>query len=382
MSAAKKRHLNRANDGVSTSSKIAAGGLVAAVALGGTVAAANYDTITVEVDGQIEQVATWSKDDKAILEKAGIQASGGDLVKRQGDLADGGKLVYRSAKPVTLVIDGKSQEHKTNAITSDELVKGLKKQGLISDKDKVEVAKGKLSAKGTKVNVVTAKKVVLYDDAKDVDLTVPAMTVADVLDERGIKLGEKDVVNPGLDTPVTEGMHIAVSRLIEKTVTETEEIPAVENIISDDSMYEDERVVEQEGAPGQLERKVKVSSRDGVVLGREVIEERELKAPGTSTIRQGTKSRVVAPAAPAAGYGVWDQLAQCESGGNWAIDSGNGFSGGLQFTDSTWAAYGGTEYAPRASQASREQQIAVAERVQAGQGWGAWPACTASMGIR
>ena len=79
---------------------------------------------------------------------------------------------------------------------------------------------------------------------------------------------------------------------------------------------------------------------------------------------------------------VWDQLAQCEAGGDWSINTGNGFSGGLQFTPSTWAAFGGTEYAPAAHMATREQQIAVAERVQAGQGWGAWPACTSKMGLR
>jgi nucleoid-associated protein YgaU len=75
---------------------------------------------------------------------------------------------------------------------------------------------------------------------------------------------------------------------------------------------------------------------------------------------------------------VWDSLAQCESSGNWGINSGNGFSGGLQFTPSTWAAFGGTG---SAANATREQQIAVAERVQAGQGWGAWPACSATLGL-
>lgn len=78
---------------------------------------------------------------------------------------------------------------------------------------------------------------------------------------------------------------------------------------------------------------------------------------------------------------TWDRLAQCESGGNWAINTGNGFFGGLQFTQQTWEGFGGAEYAPRADQATREQQIAVAEKVQASQGWGAWPACTASLGI-
>ena len=75
---------------------------------------------------------------------------------------------------------------------------------------------------------------------------------------------------------------------------------------------------------------------------------------------------------------VWDSLAECESSGNWGINTGNGYAGGLQFSPSTWAAYGGTG---SASSASREQQIAVAERVQAGQGWGAWPSCAAKLGL-
>lgn len=76
---------------------------------------------------------------------------------------------------------------------------------------------------------------------------------------------------------------------------------------------------------------------------------------------------------------TWDSLAQCESGGNWGINTGNGYSGGLQFSASTWAAHGGTG---SAANASREQQIAVAQRVQASQGWGAWPACAAKLGLR
>ncbi|BCT75310.1 transglycosylase [Sinomonas cyclohexanicum] len=85
-----------------------------------------------------------------------------------------------------------------------------------------------------------------------------------------------------------------------------------------------------------------------------------------------------APAANAVDGATWDALAQCESSGNWAINTGNGFSGGLQFTQSTWAAYGGVG-APQ--NATRAQQIAVAERVLAGQGWGAWPACSAKLGL-
>ena len=76
---------------------------------------------------------------------------------------------------------------------------------------------------------------------------------------------------------------------------------------------------------------------------------------------------------------TWDSLAQCESGGNWATNTGNGYAGGLQFSASTWAAHGGTG---SPANASRAQQIAVAEKVQASQGWGAWPACAAKLGLR
>ena len=81
-------------------------------------------------------------------------------------------------------------------------------------------------------------------------------------------------------------------------------------------------------------------------------------------------------AAPAQADSVnWDAIAACESGGNWSINTGNGYYGGLQFSGSTWLAYGGGAYAPTANRATRAQQIAVAERTLAGQGIGAWPTC-------
>ncbi|WDT59417.1 transglycosylase family protein [Streptomyces sp. G7(2002)] len=85
--------------------------------------------------------------------------------------------------------------------------------------------------------------------------------------------------------------------------------------------------------------------------------------------------------AEARGGGSWDRLAGCESGGNWRIDTGNGFSGGLQLAHSTWHSFGGGAYASRAARATRAQQIQVAQRVLARQGWGAWPACSASLGL-
>ncbi|MFF5187018.1 transglycosylase family protein [Streptomyces sp. NPDC000345] len=84
--------------------------------------------------------------------------------------------------------------------------------------------------------------------------------------------------------------------------------------------------------------------------------------------------------AAAADGGVWDRIAQCESGGNWHINTGNGYYGGLQFSAGTWRAYGGTAYASTADKATKAQQIAVATKVQKSQGWGAWPVCSSRAG--
>jgi len=81
-------------------------------------------------------------------------------------------------------------------------------------------------------------------------------------------------------------------------------------------------------------------------------------------------------------YSVWDQLAWCESRGQWDIDTGNGYYGGLQESMPFWLAYGGAEYAPRPDLASRSAQIAVAQRGLAVQGWAAWPSCSRLLGLR
>lgn len=89
----------------------------------------------------------------------------------------------------------------------------------------------------------------------------------------------------------------------------------------------------------------------------------------------------VQPAAHAAPDSDWDKLAECEANGDWSINTGNGYYGGLQFSAQTWTAHGGDEFAPTADLATREEQIYVAEKVLASQGWGAWPACSASLGL-
>ncbi|MFE5397732.1 transglycosylase family protein [Streptomyces sp. NPDC056568] len=107
---------------------------------------------------------------------------------------------------------------------------------------------------------------------------------------------------------------------------------------------------------------------------------RPSKATRVIAVAGVTGAAVAAPLmaagnASAATASEWDAVAQCESGGNWSINTGNGYYGGLQFSASTWAGYGGTQYAATADQASKSQQIEIAEKVLAGQGKGAWPVC-------
>ena len=125
--------------------------------------------------------------------------------------------------------------------------------------------------------------------------------------------------------------------------------------------------------PGQ---KIRIPSTD------ESLDARELPAPivVAKTTAAGTTVQPIVSSAPAVADGsIWDQLARCESGGNWSINTGNGYYGGLQFSASTWRAVGGTGLP---HQNSREEQIARAEILLARSGWGQWPACTTKLGLR
>jgi len=155
----------------------------------------------------------------------------------------------------------------------------------------------------------------------------------------------------------------------------------VERVVS--SLLEGNTVVIRAGDAGSRNVTYKRTFRNGKLVTAKVISQKVLDAPRDRVVAVGTKEPAPAPA-PTANYAsgstVWDQLAQCESGGNWAINTGNGYYGGLQFSLSTWQAYGGSGLP---SENSRETQIMIAERVRAadGGGYSSWPACSASLGL-
>jgi resuscitation-promoting factor RpfA len=108
---------------------------------------------------------------------------------------------------------------------------------------------------------------------------------------------------------------------------------------------------------------------------------RRIAVTGVSVAAAAATPMLTAGTANAATDRTWNRLAQCESSGDWHINTGNGYYGGVQFSDSTWDGFGGERYAPRADLATRAQQIQIAEKVLDVQGWGAWPACSAELGL-
>jgi hypothetical protein len=144
----------------------------------------------------------------------------------------------------------------------------------------------------------------------------------------------------------------------------------------------------QETQPAPTADAFLVLGNDGTIDAQAAIAEALTALTTTTTtlyVQQSAAAPQAGPAAPATPSGDrWDQLAQCETGGNWSANTGNGFGGGLQFMHqrsySTWLSFGGAEFAPHPWEASREQQIDIAERVLAISGWRAWPGCARKNG--
>jgi hypothetical protein len=143
--------------------------------------------------------------------------------------------------------------------------------------------------------------------------------------------------------------------------------PVVEK--KDSSMNAGETELVRKGRPGVRNVTYMLVFENGKLASKRVLSQDVLKKPRPKVVRVGTRIP----------NGVWDRLANCESGGNWHINTGNGYYGGLQFSLGTWHAYGGTGLP---SQHSRETQIAIATKLRdASGGYGAWPACAAKLGL-
>ena len=377
------RQIKRINPKSTATKRAVAGTVAGAVLVGGAgTALATQKQVTVDVNGEETNVRTYAADVAGALNSAGVEVAPADLVyPAPGEkLSSGDTVTVRTAKPVAVVIDGVAQEITSTAGTVGELID----QAGVAGHSAVDVDRDQPVTDGMNLNVTTPKIVALRDGGELTYVSAAAKTVGDLLAARGVTFDTDDRLNVALTDAIVPGMEIVLDRVstVDRPETVVVEVPA--EYVDDDTLDEGEEDVREKGEQGETKVIHRTVTVNGKVESEGVAEEREVKKAKPALIARGTKQAGnTGAAAPAVASGsVWDSLAQCESGGNWAINTGNGFSGGLQFTPSTWAGHGGTAYAPSAHLATREQQIAIAERVQASQGWGAWPACTASLGIR
>ncbi|MGB0099544.1 MAG: transglycosylase family protein [Nocardioides sp.] len=337
-------------------------------------------TVTLSLDGKSQEVTAFGGTVGDVLEAEGIEVDDRDVVAPSVDEAvtDGSKITVEFARPFELSVDGESQ---TYWVTSTTVSRALDEIGRAYRGAELSASRGgSIDREGMTLDVVTPKTLKVKLGGKDmVKKTVTALTVEEALDELGVKVGKHDETKPGLRHQLENGDKVVFTdvRIVKKSVDgEVIDFSTVEQ--EDGSMFEGESSTAREGRTGLRDVTYRIVYRNGEIAVRKVLKQEVLRQPVDELVKVGTKEK---PAATnfAGGNSVWDRLAQCESGGNWAINTGNGYYGGLQFNLGTWQAYGGTGLP---SNASRETQIAIATKLRdASGGYGAWPHCSASLGL-
>lgn len=352
--------------------------LILALTAGSATALAMSKTVTLSVDGQERSITTFADTVDGALDSADLRADDKDTLAPSAgaDVEDGSRIVLDRGKLITLTVNGQQRELWTTAATVDE---ALRQMGMRADGVQVSADRsGRIPLQGMALDVRTVKPTMLYDGAAPPQIvTTAATTVGDLLAAQDVVLAPDDTVAPDLDAPVLPGMQVEVTRIATEEVRETQPVEPPEETIEDSEMSSGEEVVESEGTPGEQLVTYLVTTTNGEETDREELDSEVTAEPEPRVVRVGTQE------APEVSDGsVWDELAECESGGDWSTDTGNGYYGGLQFDKSTWDAYDGDQYAEYPDEASREAQIAVAEQVRDDRGgYGAWPSCSSQLGL-
>ena len=375
----------RARIALLSKSKALLATLVAAivVAIGGSTLgyASLTNSVTLSLDGQTKTVDVTGDTVADVLATEGIEITDKDLVAPSLDerVDDGTRISVQFGRPLELIVDGEERTYWVNstdvASALGEVGRGFATSDLSMSRDAT------ISRSGTRLEITTPKTLEVTVGKQLVkEREITALTVAEVFDELGVKVSKHDVVKPRLGAEVAVGDKLVLTdiRIVTKRVrNEPIDFATVER--ADDSMYEGEDEMARAGRVGVRDVTYKVTVRNGNIVATAVARTTVERKPVSAIVKVGTKEEVSTSLNFAGGSTVWDSLAQCESGGNWAINTGNGYYGGLQFSLSTWQAYGGTGLP---SSASRETQIAIATKLRdASGGYGAWPGCSAKLGL-
>jgi resuscitation-promoting factor RpfB len=347
----------------------------------------NNKTITLNVDGKVTSVQTFGGTVGQVVKSANLELKPADRVSPAIDstVQNGTVINVNQAKEVKVSLDG--AEKTVNTTAQD--VEGLVTELGVASASSVSVPKdAQLAVAGSFVSISTPKAVSIVADGKVQTATTTAATVGNVLEDAGLTLGANDRSSQPANAHVVNNMVIKVSRVdTGQTAVTTEDVPFKTETLESAELLKGEKEVTQAGSAGKLEKTFKLVLVDGREASRTLVTESVTAQPVTEKITVGTKPKPVAQAAPAAptagantgaaapammNEAMWDKIAQCESGGNWSINTGNGYYGGLQFNIQTWIGAGGGAYAPNASLASKAQQIDIANRVYAQRGLQPW----------
>jgi uncharacterized protein YabE (DUF348 family) len=376
---------------------VGAAALVVALVAGGGVALAAHKDVTVTVDGQAQEVGTFSGSVEGALEAAGISVGEHDTIAPALDtsISDGSQIVVEHGRLLTLTIDGQTREIWTTASTVEEALAEL---GQDPSAYKLSADRSRdIPLDGLAVTADTLHSVAIADGAAaPATLSSAVENVGDLINEQGIALGPLDTVSPAADTVLSDGLVVAVTRVTKTTVTEDVDVaqPA-DQTVEDSSTEQGVSTVTQQGSSGKDSVTYEVTTTNGAETAKTEVSRTTVTPAQATIVSVGTKRAAVAsqssssessgssssagssssssaPVSSGSSGINWEGIAQCESTGNWSINTGNGYYGGLQFDNSTWASGGGLAYAPRADLASKEQQIAVAENVAASRGSSPW----------
>ena len=370
----------------------AAQGVAALAVAAGSVGVAHYDkAVEVSVDGQASSVHVLGSTVADVLDKQDIAVGPHDVVvpSLASSVGDGDHISVRYGRKLTVTVDGKTKEYWTTATNVDSALQDL---GIRADGAVLSASRSQpLGRGGLTLAVTTPKKVTFVADGKTRTVTSTSSTVFGLLSELGVTKKLDDVVTPAMPTALDDGMKVVLKRVVTKQERTTEAIGYSTTRQKDSSLYKGQTKVV---TPGKKGSKVVVRKKtwvDGKLTTTKVVSQKVTRKPVTAVVKVGTKSRPVAApdtsssssSSPSAGNtsgaginlansAMWDRIAQCESGGNWHINTGNGYYGGLQFATASWLANGGDDFASRADLASRAEQITIANRYYAKAGLGPW----------
>ncbi|KQR67068.1 transglycosylase [Arthrobacter sp. Leaf337] len=354
--------------------------VLSALVLGLVAFVGNNKTVTLNVDGKVSSVQTFGGTVGQVVKSAKVELQAADRVSPSADarVEDGSVINVNLAKAVKISLDGAEKTINTTSAN----VEGLVTELGVASASEVSVPKdAQLAVSGSFVAISTPKTVSILADGKATKATTTAATVAEVLKDAGVTVGAGDRLSQPRNAHVVNDMAIKVSRVDStKTAATSEEVPFDTMSSESADLFVGEKKVTQAGVPGKVDKNFKLVLVDGREAARTLVSETVSVQPVTEKVSVGTKEKPKAEAAANTGAAapammneaMWDKIAQCESTGNWSINSGNGYYGGLQFDIQTWIGSGGGAYAPNASLATKAQQIDIANRVYAQRGLQPW----------